>query len=343
MGFEPVGVFNFFKDKGMGKTTTAQVTPALNGFLSRTLLERAQPLLVHDKFGQVQDLPKNNGNVIKFRKYGALTKATTPLVEGVTPAGQSLSITDVTATVQQYGDFVTLTDFLIITTFEALLTEVAELLGEQAGQSLDTVVRDILNAGTSVQYADASNPKVNAARTDVTSADKIAADELRIAIRTQSRNNAPKMTTMVNPETGYGTTPVAAGYIAIVHPDTTYDLKGVSGFEAVEKYAHVAKSLLPGEVGKFEQLRFVESTEAKVFTGGGASGIDVYSTLILGKNAYGISRISGEAMENIVKPLGSGGTADALNQRSTSGWKATLTAKILQQLFMLRIEHAVSA
>lgn len=317
-----------------------QVPHAVNNFYDRAMLERALPLLVHDKWAQIKDIPKNNTNIIKFRKYGALAVNTTPLTEGVTPSGKTLSVTDVTATVQQYGDYVTVTDWVQMTTLDPLLTETAELLGEQAGQSLDKILATVLNAGTNVQYADVSSPKVNAARGSILAADVIAADELLIAVRTMKNYNVRKITKIVNPDTGYATTPVNACYVGIVHPNTTFRLKGMSGWNPVEKYANKA-DLMPGEVGSYDEIRFVETTQAKVFTGEGDSSIDVYSTLILGANAYGISRIAGEAMQNIVKPLGSSGTADPLNQRATSGWKATFAGVILQQLFLLRIEHAV--
>jgi N4-gp56 family major capsid protein len=100
---------------------------------------------------------------------------------------------------------------------------------------------------------------------------------------------------------------------------------------------------MEGEVGKFDEIRFIETPNAKVFTGAGASSIDIYSTLVFGMDAYGTTRISGEAMKNIVKPLGSAGSADPLDQRATSGWKATFVAKILNDAFITRIEHAVSA
>jgi len=145
---------------------------------------------------------------------------------------------------------------------------------------------------------------------------------------------------MVDATSGYGTSPLNASYIGICHPNTTYDLKDITGFVSVEKYASTA-SVMEGEVGKVDEVRFVETTNAKVFTGEGASSIDVYSTIIFGSDAYGTTRISGEAMKNIVKPLGSGD--DPLNQRATSGWKATFVAKILNDAFLVRIEHAVSA
>jgi N4-gp56 family major capsid protein len=318
----------------------AQVPYPVSNIYSRTTLERALPLLIHDKWAQIKDIPKNNTNIIKFRKFGALAASVTALTEGVTPAGKTLSVTDVTTTVLQYGDFVLGSDWVDFTSPDAVLVETAEVLGEQAGLSLDTLLATVMNAGTNVQYADNSSPKTNAARTDVAIADILAIDELRIAVRTMKRNNVKKITRLVSPDTGYATTPVNACYVGIIHPNTTYALKAITGWTPVELYANKA-DVMPGEVGKFDEIRFVETTQAKVFTAGGAGGIDVYSTLILGADAYGISRISGEAMHNIVKTLGSAGTTDPLNQRWSSGWKVTFGATILQQLFMLRLEHAV--
>lgn len=317
----------------------AQIPYPVASIYNRATLERALPLLIHDKWAQIKDIPKNNTNVMKFRKYGALAVNTTPLTDGVTPAGKLLSPTDITVTVLQYGDYVIGTDWVDMTSPDSVLIEAAEILGEQAGQTLDALLATVLNAGTNVQYADVTVPKTNAARTDVTASDPISRDEVLVAVRTMKRNNVAKITRLVSPDTGYATTPVNACYVGIIHPNTTFKLKDMTGWTPVENYASKA-DLMPGEVGKMDEVRFVETTQAKVFTAGGSGGIDVYSTLILGANAYGISRISGEAMHNIVKPLGSGGTTDPLNQRWTSGWKATFGAVIIQQLFMLRLEHA---
>jgi len=322
--------------------TTTTISHAVNNFYDRRLLERAVPALLHTRYGQIRDIPRNMTNIIKFRKYGALAAATTPLTEGVTPVGVALSITDVTATVRQYGDYVTITDFLELTTLDPVLMETAEVLGEQAGLTLDTIARNILAAGTSVQYVDATSPKTNATRVSVAAADKLSvAGELDIAIKTLKANKAKKITSMVRGDLAYATAPVNSCYVGIVHPYATYDMSGLTGWVPVEKYANKA-DVMEGEVGAYKEIRFVETTEAKVFEGEGAAGIDVYATLLFGANAYGISRISGKAMENIVKPLGSAGTSDPLNQRATSGWKASFATVILQQLFMLRLEHAIT-
>jgi len=119
-------------------------------FYNRTLLVRAVPELVHDKFGQQKPIKMNSTRKQTFRRYNAFAINTTPLIEGVTPLGKDLSKTDVTCTLSQYGDFTTVTDVATWVSRDKVLTEAAEVLGEQAGQSVDAVWRDILVAGTSV-------------------------------------------------------------------------------------------------------------------------------------------------------------------------------------------------
>lgn len=321
----------------MADTTTSVVTAAVNNFYDRTMLKAARPILVHTKWAQVRDLPKNNSAVIKFRRYSLLSANTTALTEGVTPSGTVLAITDVTGTVAQYGDYVTLTDFVQFTTLDPVLTETADVLGQQAGNSLDQLCRDVIIAGTTVQYASTA-----AARTDITASMKLTRAEIREAVRTLEGNNADKITSMVNATNGFNTSPLNACYVGIISHNTHFDLKNETGWIPVKEYASQG-NVMPGEVGAMDDVRFVMTTNAKVFSAGGAGSVDVHGTLILAKNYYGISRISGHAMENIVKPLGSAGTADPLNQRSTSGWKATFITVRLNENFAVRIEHGVSA
>lgn len=321
----------------MANTTTTQVSAAVNNFYDRTMLKAARPLLLHTKWAQVRDLPRNGSAVIKFRRYALLAANTIALSEGVTPSGVQLSVTDVTATVAQYGDFVTLTDFLQITTLDPLLTETADLLGQQAGNSLDQICRDVIIAGTTVQYA-----SIATTRLTVTASMKLTRQEIREAVRTLQNNDAMRVTRMVNPSTGFNTSPLNASYVGIITENSLYDLKNEAGWVPVEEYAS-QKDVMEGEVGKLDDVRFVLTTNAKIFAAGGSGSIDVHGTLILAQDYYAISRISGEAMKNIVKPLGSAGTADPLDQRSTSGWKATFVATRLNENFAVRIEHAVSA
>lgn len=325
----------------MTATTRTQIPQEVNNFYDRTLLKRALPLFLHTKFAQVRDIPRNGGtNVIKFRRYSNLTAATTPLTEGTTPSGSQLATTEVTATVAQYGDFVTLTDVVQYESPDAVLMETSELLGDQAADTLDQLARNVLVAGTSVIYSDVS---VNAGRTDIASTDIITTTIIKKAVRTLKNNNAKKITKMVSPSTGYNTTPLNACFVGFIHPNVSYTVKGFTGFVPVEKYPS-NQSVMDGEIGTFDEVRFIETTNSKVFVNGGAgAAVDVYATLILASDAYGVSRISGEAMKNIIKPLGSAGTADPLDQLATSGWKATFVTKILNNAFMTRLETSAEA
>lgn len=324
---------------GQELTTTTQIPAEVSNYYDRTLLVRVTPLLVHTKWAQIRDIPRKAGTkIIKFRRYGNLAANTTPLSEGVTPDGKQLSVTDITAEALQYGDYITVTDVLDFTTQDPELTEAAQVLGDQAGDSLDQLARDVLAAGTNVRYAGTGHTD----RNQVAAGELITTDLIDKSVRTLKNNKARKLTQMVDASSGYATAPLNACFIGIVHPNTSYTLKGLTGFVKVENYANKS-SVMEGEIGSYGEVRFIESTNAKVFTGAGASSIDVYATIIFGSNAYGVSRISGEAMQNIVKPFGSAGTADPLNQRATSGWKATFITKILNNDFLIRIEHAVAA
>lgn len=317
----------------INKSTDSGLSPELQTWLDRQLLKRLLPRLVYMLFGQAKPMPRNAGQTVNFRRFDSLSEATTPLVEGVTPTGDALSITPITATPVQYGKYVSITDYVDFTSIDPVLTETAQLLGEQAAKSMDSIVRDVLFAGTSVQYAGS-----NVARGTIAASDKISATDLRKIVRTLETNNAEKITSILDASDGVGTKPVNAGYVAIIGPKTHYDLKSVTGFISVEQYG-TREGLLPGEVGAFEDIRFINCGNSKVFAGAGAAGVDVHGTLVLARDAYGI--VAPTAVETIAKPFGSGD--DPLNQRASLGWKAFFTAVRLQELAMVRYEHGVTA
>ena len=136
----------------MATNTTASsgIAPEIKTFYDRTLLERMKPNLPFLKYGQKRPIPKGNGKTIEFRKFNSLAPATTPLNEGEPPVAKELSVTTVTATVKQYGDVVEVTDVLSTTSYDPIITETVELEGEQAGETLNIVVRDELLNTTSV-------------------------------------------------------------------------------------------------------------------------------------------------------------------------------------------------
>lgn len=327
-------------------TNLSVLPPGTQAFYDRNLLSRAQPNDVHGRFGQKRPVPKNSGNQIKFRRYSQLAAATTALVEGVTPSGSALSVTDVTSTLQQYGDFVTLTDLVSMTNQDPVVTEATDVLGDQAGTTIDIVRRDVLVAGSNVAYA-------SGVANRLALVNKLTGPDLDKAIRFLKNQNAKYMREGINASDRVGTSSVRKAFIGIVHPDVEFDLEAITGYKSVSDYGS-QEGLIEDEIGAYKNIRFVSSTNAKIWTNAttattagykatGAGSNDVYATLIIAAEAYGLSPLSGEAMSTYVKALGSAGAADPLNQRSTVGWKATTITTILNQAWMLRIESLATA
>lgn len=303
----------------MNTTGTTTLSPEMKTFYDKQLIKNAKAVLVHNQFGQKRPIPKNGGKTIEFRRFSPLAKAKTPLTEGVTPDGKALTVTAVTATVNQYGDYVATTDLLQLTSFDPILVETNNLLGVQAGETLDSLTADILNAGTNVQYAGGKTARASLAAGDV-----LTVDDIKKAVRTLKRNKAK---------------PINGSYVAIISPEVAYDLMKDQEWVDVKTYSD-PKGIYQGEIGKLYGVRFVETTEAVTFTSGSNT---IHSTLVLGADAYGIISVDGGGLQTIVKQLGSAGSADPLDQRATAGWKAVHTAKILVEEYMVRIESMVSA
>lgn len=398
-------------------TTQASLSAENKTFWDKALIVLAAPELIHDQFAQQRDIPANNGKTIEFRQFDPLPEITAPLTEGVTPEGQELSVNSLTATVAQYGGYVTTSDVLDMTALDPVVNEATKLIARQAGETLDTITRDVINAGTNVMYAlgktsgtpNATAPTSRAAvgYTDAGTNNNISVDDVKRAVRALKRQDAPK---------------IKGDYIGIIHPDVAYDLMKDPEWLTPKEYVDT-KDIYEGEIGKLYGVRFIENTRAKVFkqawltegsktltvasavtsdddvpvkekitaadatalagktikigtaevtiasatagnagsakitltasgsfaanaviwqAGAGANGIDVYSTLFIADDAYGTTKVANGGLEHIVKPLGSGGTSDPLNQRSTIGWKAIKTAEILVQQYMVRLESSAT-
>ena len=319
---------SLFGEPNTNTTASEGLSEEMKTYYSDYLIDMAEPNLVHDQFGQKQNIPKNGGKTIQFRKYSPLPKLTTPLEEGKTPDGQTLNMTIVEATVAQYGGYIELSDMLMLTAIDNNLVQATKLLGGQAGRTLDTITREVLVGGTNVQYAEQQVTSRAALKGGATDGNHyLTVNAVRMAVRTLKKMNAEK---------------IDGSYVAIIHPDCSYDLMNDPNWKYPHQYQDTT-NIYEGEIGKIEGVRFVETSEAKIFEGAGASGRDVYATLVFGDNAYGTTNISGGGLEHIVKQLGSAGTADPLNQRATAGWKATKTAVRLVEEYMVRIETCASA
>ena len=313
-------------------STGNDLSPEMKTFYDKALLYAAQAQLVHHQFGQKRPIPKNGGKTIEFRKFTPLAKALTPLTEGVTPAGNQLDVTAITATVSQYGDFIALSDVLELTAIDNVVLETTKLLGDQAGLTMDTIVRDILVAGTNVMYA----PQINAstgAETAVTSRANL--DETAVLTVDLVQQVVARLRAVNTPR-------INGSYVAIIHPFAEYDIMRDPEWIDPHKYKDTT-NLYEGEIGMISGVRFVESTEAKIWRGTGCpTGLSVFGTLFFGENAYGVTDVEGGGLQTIVKQKGSAGTADPLDQRSSVGWKAIETAEILMQPYMIRVEHCSS-
>lgn len=321
-------------------TTTAAIDPAVETFYDRVLLRAAFPRLVHLKWAQHASMDKKRGNTYKWRRYSNLSVATTPLTEGADPPGQALSKTDLTAQMSWYGDFVHVTDVVDLTVEDAVLTVAAEKLGLQQGQTFDTLMRDILSAcASATNAAGGSNGNTP---TEITTAD------IEGVVQTLLGYNAEMVTEMIKGSSGVGTSPVRPAFWGIINTAIIDDLEDCAGFKATAEYASQG-DVDDAEWGTVKNVRFCYSTNAKAT----AETPVQYHIPIIGKDAYGDVALLGKhnmkngetwfTSENIVKPFGSGGTADPLNRKATSGWKAVWAARILNDQFMHILEVTASA
>lgn len=308
-------------NSGTGSTATK---PA--AFYDKVLLEvLRQKQFIHEKLAQTRDMPAHTGDTVNFRKITKLAPKTDPLVEGVTPDGSSGGVTAISVSTKQYGDYMEFTDVVDFQMVDPIITEYTKEQGYQAAETLDVVMREVLNAGTNVFYANGRT-----SRATLAAGDKFSIKELRAIVRNFKKNN-------VRPALG-------GNYVAMISPDTEFDLYDDAEFRAMMEIGNNNKPLINGEITRMYNTVFMTTNNAKVFTGAGAAGVDVQSALIVGANAYGVTKIKGNgAVKSIIKGLGSSGTADPLNQRQTIGWKVNAYAGvILEQLALVRYEHVAS-
>lgn len=310
-------------------TETGSLSAEMKTFYEKRLLDQAEPLLVHNQFGDKYPIPAGSGKKIEFRKYSALPKALTALTEGVTPAGNSLTVTTEEGTVKQYGDWIQLSDMLQMTAIDNNVVQATKLLSSQAGRTLDTVTREVLAGGTNVIYA----PKVvDGAETEVLSRSTLTPEcvltpfVVMRAAATLEAMNTPK---------------INGSYVLITHPYCRETLQESPGWVDVVKYKE-GNNTFSGEIGKIGDVRVVTTSEAKIINDSTCPVVEsttyysVFTSLLLGANAYGVTMLENGGLQHIVKQLGYG--EDPLNQRSSCGWKATSVAVRLCEEYMVRIE-----
>src|SRR5271165_557629 len=336
------------------------ISPRTAAYVVKELLKRATPYMVIEKFGQQYPIPMNSTRNARFRRY-FLTGATgsagdgnpannfftplslTPLLEGVTPSGLKLDYKDYIVQLNQFGDFIMISDVVEDTHEDPVLSEATQILSESAAQTFEAIRYNVIKAGTNVFYANGS------ARNQVNTPPTLT---LQRRITTAlNRQNAKFITSIVSSTPNFRTEPVEAAYIGLVHPDMETDIRNMAGFIPTKQYGTVTP--WENEIGAVERVRYLTSTVFVPFgDGGGAKGAmrsttgtdaDVYPILYLARDAYGIVPLRGRdsLTPMVVNPKPAAG--DPLGQRGSVGWKAWQAAVILQDAFMVRLEAAATA
>lgn len=360
----------------MATVSYGDISPRTAAYAIKDMLKRGMPYLCIEKFGQTYPIPTNATKVAKFRRYflsgatgaagagvasgssgGAnpayyIPLATTALVEGVTPSGRVLANQDYTATLEQYGDYTTISDVVMDTHEDPVLQQATEILGEQAALTVETLRFNVLKAGTNAFYASDSVGGVTTVRTSVVG---VINRTLQRKITTAlSRQNARRITTAVKSTPDFRTEPIEAAFIALVHPDLESDIRNMTGFIHTKQYGTVTP--FENEIGSVENVRYLSSTvfapwvDSGAATGGATTyrsttGTlwDVYPILYIAKDAYGIVPLKGKnaLTPMVVNPKPAPG--DPLAQRGTVGWKTMQTSVILNDAWLARCEVTATA
>jgi N4-gp56 family major capsid protein len=286
-----------------------------------------------DQFADVQATNATNpGATVTFTIFQDMAAATTALgeAEDVTPV--ALSDSQVSVTLNEYGNATVTTAKLRATSFLPVDPIAANAVGYNAGLSIDTIARNAIQAGTNVIYATggATDPS---SRTTINSDDVLAANDVRRVVAQLRKANVPT---------------INGSYVGMIHPDVSYDFRSATDAAAWRTPANYVnpQGIYTGEIGMFEGVRFVEAPRAPLFANasdnsGSAGTIDVYGTLIMGRQALakGIS-LGGEygAQPSIVY----GTVTDILKRFRPVGWKHFVGYGVFRQEALRRIESASS-
>lgn len=291
-------------------------------YYDRMLLElRRQKSFYHQKWAQERPMPARAGDTINFRKITKLEPRTTPLTEGVTPSPDSAGLEAIIATTAQYGGYIEFSDLVEVKQVDDVLKEYVKEQGYQANETLDILTRDELAAGSNVYYAGEKT-----SRDTLASGDIPTMNDFRKMVLQMKKNH-------VRPAVG-------GKYVAIISPEVAYDLMVDPLFKEMMDFGGTNKPMKDNEIGDLYGIKFFEDVNAKVFEGASSDGLDVHAAILIGNQAYGITKIKGNGdIKAIYKPLGSSGTNDPLNQRQSIGWKVNaFVAKRLDETAIARYE-----
>jgi len=306
-------------------TTVAVLPPAVREYYDRLLLMTAYPQLIHTKFAQKRVLPEKMGDTIVFRRYARLATVPVPLSDGITPPGAPLSATDISARVDFYGNFVTITNQVELTVEDRVLNESSRLLAQNLAQTMDEVTRDVLASTSSVLQC--SNGVNGSTPTELTKAD------IDSAVQTLLNADAEMISQIVPGKDAFGTAPVRPAFWGYIDSALLDDLEAVSNFLHSANYPN-QQSVMDAEWGATGNVRWLYTSVGSVT----AASPAVYNNFIIGKESYAVVHLGSETGDFYVEPLGSAGSADPLHQRGSVGWQHPFVARILNDAFMLNLE-----
>lgn len=290
------------------------------------LLRRAKPKLVHNLFGVKTSIPARGGTSVEWRRVEQISATTTALTEGTVSTETIPTVNRVTATISQYAQFFRSTDLVELQSYDPLVAEFTAALGEAMGDSLDQLTRNGITGGTTVQYASTA-----ASRGGVASGMRLNAAEVREALATLETNNAY---------------PINGVFPAIIHTRTKYDLFSDTNIVNAFLYAYErggSNPLATGQLGNYLGVEFYVTSNARIFASLGLSGADVYASMFLADGAFGVINLSADTARTYFKARGSGGsTGDPVDQVWSLGWKAAHAVAILNDNFMVRVEHTAA-
>lgn len=303
----------------MALTTSGTLSSVVKAYYDKRFLMRAEAAFVYKEHGRMGVVPKGEGKTVVWNRYTNPAAKTSALTEGTDPTPSGLSATLISATISQYGNYEQITDILSLTSIDNSIASAVDLLAYEAALSIDTVIRNIVVAGTSVLYASGV-----ANRTSIAASNVATVADIRKAVRALKNNNAQTFDD--------GT------YHAVIHPYVAYDFQGDSNWVNAHIYVESGvKDYYNGEVGKLFGVRFMETTQAPILTNSGSAGTEVYQSMFFGKESFGVSDL-----QSLTTYVDSPSPRSALRLYSDVGWKAGFTCKVLNDNFMYRLESAAT-
>lgn len=312
------------------------LTPRQTAYHVVETLKRLRPNIVLGRFAQTKPLPKNMTDVVKWIRYRKIANAGV-LNEGVPPSGKTLQSDIVTAKLEQLGDVIKLTDVALDLHPDDLMMEAQAILDEQILDTTERIYVDNLRGGSQVVYANGV-----AGRSNVAAA--VSATDLRKAALVLKQNNAKPINKMLTGDVKYGSTSVEPAFVAYAPVEFESQLRNINGFSTSDKYAGQT-TLLPGEFGKYENIRFITSTlansESDELIGAGAASADVGQIVIFGQDAFGGIPFAGPNSLQLFVRMPRSTVGDELAQQAYVGWKTRFNAAILQQKSLIRVEAAL--